>query len=83
MRIRKGQRGQSLIEYLILVALMAVATIGVVRSLNHVVKARFANAIYAIQGTSKTVRTESFDESLVKKSDLSDFMNGAAQGNGK
>lgn len=78
----RNRRGQSLIEYLILVALMAVATIGVVRSLGHVVQARFANAIYAIQGTKKTVRTESFDESLVKKRDLSNFVNGAASGGG-
>lgn len=78
-----GKRGQGLIEYLILVALMAVATIGVVRALGHVVQARFANAIYAIQGTKKTVRTETFDENLIRKRDLSDFVNGAANGNEK
>ncbi|MBX7232014.1 MAG: hypothetical protein K1X29_08005 [Bdellovibrionales bacterium] len=74
------QKGQSLIEYLILVALMAVSTIAVVRSLSYVVQTRFANALYAIQGSNKTVRTESFDERTVKKRDLSDFINGAAQG---
>ncbi|MDE0151165.1 MAG: hypothetical protein OXK80_01535 [Bdellovibrionales bacterium] len=74
----KKKRGQGLIEYLILVALMAVATIGVVRVLNQTVKSRFANAIHALQGTSKRVKTDSVKGSDYKKSDLSDFMNGAA-----
>lgn len=76
---RRRQAGQGLIEYLILVALMAVATIAVVRSLSHVVQARFANALYAIQGVKKTVRTETFSEDQIRKKDLSDFMNGAAE----
>ena len=74
----KKKKGQGLIEYLILVALMAVATIGIIRMLNHTVKSRFANAIHALQGTSKKVKTESIKDSDYKKSDLSDFMNGAA-----
>lgn len=76
----KNRRGQSLVEYLILVSLMAVATIGVVRSLNHVVNTRFANVIYALRGEQKRARTDSFDENLTKTRDLSDFMNGAASG---
>ena len=74
----KKKRGQGLIEYLILVALMAVATIGIVRVLNQTVKSRFANAIHALQGTSKRAKTDSVKSSDYKKSDLSDFMNGAA-----
>lgn len=77
------RRGQGLIEYLILVALMAVATIAVVRALGYAVQTRFANAIYAIHGSNKRVRTETFNENIVKKKDLSDFMNGAAQGDEK
>ena len=83
MPLLKNKRGQGLIEYLILVALMAVATIGVVRALSYAVQTRFANTIYAIHGSKKKITTESFDESTVKKRDLSDFMNGAAQGEGK
>ncbi len=74
----KKKRGQGLIEYLILVALMAVATIGIVRVLNQTVKSRFANAIHALQGTNKKAKTDSVKSSDYKKSDLSDFMNGAA-----
>ncbi len=74
----KKKRGQGLIEYLILVTLMAVATISIVRVLNQTVKSRFANAIHALQGTNKRVKTDSVKSSDYQKSDLSDFMNGAA-----
>ena len=74
----KFKKGQSLIEYLILVALMAVSSIAIVRVLNHTVKARFANAVHALQGSGKRVKTESVKQSDYQKSDLSNFMNGAA-----
>ncbi len=74
----KKQKGQGLIEYLILVALMGVATIGVIRVLNQTIKSRFASAVYALQGKPKKVKTDSLKEQDYKKSDLSNFMNGAA-----
>ena len=79
MKLKK--RGQGLIEYLILVALMAVSTIGIVRVLNQTVKSRFANAVYSLQGTTRRAQTESVQESDYKKSDLSNFMTGAASSN--
>ena len=72
-----NKKGQGLIEYLILVALMGVATIGIIRVLNQTIKSRFASAVYALQGKSKKVKTESVKQSDYKKSDLSNFMNGA------
>ena len=77
----KKKKGQGLIEYLILVSLMAVAAIGIIRVLNQTVKSRFANAIHALQGSTKKVKTESIKESDYQKSDLSNFMNGAASSN--
>ena len=77
----RNQKGQGLIEYLILVALMGVATIGVIRVLNQTIKARFASAVYALQGKPKKVKTDSLSEQDYKKSDLSNFMNGAASKN--
>ena len=79
-KIRK-QKGQGLIEYLILVALMGVATIGVIRVLNQTIKSRFASAVYALQGKPKKVKTDSLKEQDYKKSDLSNFMNGSASKN--
>ena len=77
--MRLDQRGQGLIEYLIIVALMAVATIGIVRVLGQTVTAKFATATYALQGTRKPVRVEAVEDTLHKKKDLSDFMNGSGK----
>ena len=73
-----GQRGQGLIEYLILVALMGVATIGIVRTLNQTVKSRFANAIYALQGRNQKAKTHNMRKEEYQRSDLSNFMSGSA-----
>lgn len=78
--LKLNQKGQGLVEYLILVALMAVATIGVVRALQHNLSASYTEVIYALQGSKSKQRAkrESLDESIYKKRDLSDFMNGAS-----
>ena len=78
-----NNKGQGLIEYLILIALMGVATIGIVRTLNQTVKSRFANAIYALQGRAQKASARSVSKKDMQKSDLSNFMNGAASSNGK
>lgn len=80
MSTLRNQRGQSLIEYVILVALVGVATIAMVRVLQHSVKVNLANVVHALQSDGK--RRESFErvsEEDLRKSDFSDFMNGAAQ----
>lgn len=76
---KKSIRGQSLVEYLILVALMAVASVGIVRLLNHTVTAQFAKVTRVLQGdTSTPVKIEKVDESLFKKKDMGDFIRGGA-----
>lgn len=79
MKSLKNQRGQALIEYLILVALMGVAAIGIVRSLNQTVNAKFATVTYALQGSKKRRATvDAVEKEHFKKRDLSSFMNGAS-----
>ena len=73
-----NKKGQGLIEYLILIALMGVATIAIVRTLNQTVKSRFANAIYALQGRNQKVKTHSMKKEEYQRSDLSNFMSGSA-----
>ena len=75
---RLGKKGQGLVEYLILVALMGVATIGVIRTLNQTIKSRFANAIYALQGRKQKAPTYQVRKDDYQRSDLSNFMSGAA-----
>lgn len=79
-RTIQNQKGQTLVEYLILVALMAVASIGVMRVLNSSVNGKFVQIIDAVQGQGRKTRIEFDrpDESTYKKRDMSDFMNGAA-----
>lgn len=73
-----NQRGQGLVEYLILVALMGVATIAVVRVMGQAVQSRFATITHALQGEKKTKKVQ-VEESNYKKRDLSDFMDGVSQ----
>lgn len=77
----KNQKGQGLVEYLILVALMAIASIAVLRVLNQTVNAKLASVTYALQGKRKAVSVETIDESTHEKKDLSDFFNGVGSGN--
>ena len=74
----KKHRGQGLVEYLILIALMGVATIGIIRTLNQTIKSRFANAIYALQGRKQKAKTHVLKKREYQRSDLSNFMTGAA-----
>ncbi len=80
LKLNRNQMGQTLVEYLILVALMAVASIGIVRSLNQTVNAKFATITYALQGSKKRkAPVDSVEEEHFKKKDLSNFMNGASR----
>jgi Flp pilus assembly pilin Flp len=76
-RIRNS-RGQGLIEYLIITALIAVACIGIMRVLGNTVNVQFANITKGLQGESGKVKTEKVEERHYKKRDLSDFISGAA-----
>jgi pilus assembly protein Flp/PilA len=78
-----NQRGQGLIEYLIIVALMGVATIGIIRVMSQAVAARFVSVTYALRGESHKAENAPVEKSLYKKKDLGDFFNGAGKGSAK
>ena len=77
----RNQRGQSLIEYVILVALVGVATMGMVRLLQKSVKANLANVVSAMNGEERTLKGESVTTEDVRKTDFKNFMKGAASAN--
>lgn len=77
----KNNRGQGLIEYLIIVSFIAVACISIMRVLGHTVNAQFASITKGLQGESGKVKTEKVEERHYKKRDFSDFMNGVANRN--
>lgn len=78
-KVIRNSRGQGLIEYVILVAIIAVGTMGMVRMLQKSVKVNMATVVYTLQGDHKRKAShERIEDSDLKKTDFSDFMNGAA-----
>jgi pilus assembly protein Flp/PilA len=77
----KNQRGQGLVEYLVIVALMGVATIAIVRTMGAVVSSRFASVAKALQGDRGSEKVP-VEESAYKKRDLGNFFDGVGDSNG-
>lgn len=79
MHILKNKKGQGLIEYMVILALMAVSTMGIIRVLSHTTGARLANITQSLQGGKASVKV-SFDrleENDFKKKDMSNFFQGS------
>jgi pilus assembly protein Flp/PilA len=81
LRPLSNERGQGLIEYLIIVALMGVATIAIVRSMGQTVSSRFASVTFALQGEKRSATAEAVDDSQFKKKDLGNFFDGVGSSN--
>lgn len=78
IKLLKNQKGQGLIEYLIIVALMAVAAMGIVRVLSQTVDVQFAKVTASLQGRKANIQLQNPDIQAVdiKKKDMSDFFHG-------
>ena len=77
----KNHRGQSLTEYLLLTALLAIASMGIVRLMGQSVAGKFAQITEAIQGGKATVQApQGVSQDLYQKRDMSDFMMNANHG---
>lgn len=77
-----NQRGQGLIEYLVIVALMGVATIAIVRVMGQTVSSRFASVTAALQGKQKKFDTPEITKTTYQKRDLGSFMEGTGDNSG-
>jgi len=78
--IKNKERGQSLTEYLILVALIAISSIGVVRVLGQTARAQLSNITNALQGSrARQIRAQEIKESHHSQKDLSDFMKNSSR----
>jgi pilus assembly protein Flp/PilA len=77
MKSLKNQKGQGLVEYLILVALIAVASIAIIRGVSQNIQAKFADVAYSMGATvegdreAAPVQTDTY-----KKRDFRDFLSG-------
>ena len=76
----KNQRGQGLIEYLVIVALVAVAGIAVMGVVGQNIQAQFANVAKAIQGDSSgKAEMDEVRQSYYRKKDMGDFFRGSVK----
>lgn len=79
----KNKKGQGLIEYLMIVALVAVSALGVVRVVGSNVSVQFANIAKALgSGDDRQLKAQQIDSQMYAKKDLSSFLNGASSGSG-
>lgn len=80
---RKKQKGQGLVEYLIIVAIIAVGTMSIMRTMGGQLSSRFAKVTEALGGqVDGNIENYQISASSHKKRDLKNFFNGA-QGSSK
>lgn len=80
----RNQSGQGLVEYLIIVTLMAVGTIAVMRGLSETVAHKFGRVAKALGATVEgSGSAPVIGENATRKKDLSDFMQGARSAEGR
>jgi len=74
----KKQNGQGMIEYMILVALIAIGTLGVVKVVGQNVAKQYENINRALGAKkSNQLQLDNAADSQLKRKDLSNFMDGA------
>lgn len=73
----KNQNGQGLVEYLIIVALMGVATITVMRTMQGTVSNRFAHIAATLQGKTIEFSGPDLRKDLSKQKDMGSFFKNA------
>ena len=75
------QKGQGLLEYLILVALICIAAVGIVSTLGEAIQVKFTNIVHVLQNNERRVTSKAPRGNLYQKRHFRNFMNGATQKN--
>jgi pilus assembly protein Flp/PilA len=74
----KNEKGQGLIEYLIIVAIVAIGSISVIKVVGANLNVQFANVAQALGGNeSNKKKAYKITDTMVKKRDLGSFFEGA------
>lgn len=74
----KNQKGQSLVEYLIIVAIVAIGSLGVIRVVGQNVTAKFGQVAESLQGKkSSKIKVRVVKKSHHKMRDLGNFFDDA------
>jgi Flp pilus assembly pilin Flp len=70
----QNQRGQTLIEYLIIVALVGVGSIALMRSVSKQINVKFATVVKGLGGSTEGSLTDvTVKSSVLKKLDMKNF----------
>lgn len=81
MKTLKSNSGQGLIEYIIIVSFIAVASMATMRHISKNMNNKFAQISDVLQGKeARKNSTESIDQVHTSKKDLSNFFKGASSG---
>jgi len=75
----RSKKGQGLVEYLILVCLIAVTAIAVVRRVGTNIKEQYANISNSLQN-GKSIKLTAPDASSYRERNLDDYMQGSSKG---
>lgn len=74
----RNQRGQSLVEYLILVSIIGVGTMAISRSLSHQLNSRFAQVVSSLGGKVEgSVDNTTVTQETLRKKNMTDFFSNA------
>lgn len=73
----KNKKGQGLIEYLIIVAIVAVGSIAVIRAVGGNMNVQFANVALALGGKGQKKPAHEVTDNMYKKRDFSNFFEGS------
>ena len=76
----KHSKGQGMVEYIILIAIIAVASLGIVKILGNTVTQKLTQITYALQGKSQDARRvddPKIDKKHWEKRDMDDFYESA------
>ncbi|NUN04405.1 MAG: Flp family type IVb pilin [Bdellovibrio sp.] len=74
----KNNKGQGLIEYLVIVAIVAVGSIAVIKTVGANLNVKFATVANALGGKeTRAIKAHEVTESMYKKRDFSDFFEGS------
>jgi len=77
-KLHLNQKGQSLVEYLVIVSLVGVGSIAIMRAVGNNVSSQFAQVAKALGGTVEgNAKAETVSESMYKKKDLKNFFQGS------
>lgn len=74
----RSQKGQGLVEYLIIVAIIAIGSISIIKVVGGNLSVQFANVAQALGGNgSRKKEAHEVTDNMYKKRDLGNFFEGA------